>query len=132
MQSKVQSTGMAAVSWDYYCVVMVRIMLVVMEVWETNRPASAPRLHTIAPSTARYTQQNYLLVPHYSYICALHHSLSVCLQEIAFKLTSHRFYIRPGGTTWTNPTRPAASPFSAFQCHRSPPTITLFSKLYIA
>lgn len=55
MQSNVQSTGIAAVSWDYYCAVTVRIMLVVMEVWETNRPASALRLHTIAPSADRYT-----------------------------------------------------------------------------
>lgn len=55
MQSNVQSTGTAAVSWDYYCAVTVRIMLVVMEVWETNRPASALRLHTIAPSADHYT-----------------------------------------------------------------------------
>lgn len=55
VQSNVQSTGIAAVSWDYYCAVTVRIMLVVMEVWETNRPASALRLHTIAPTTDHYT-----------------------------------------------------------------------------
>lgn len=55
MQSNVQSTGIAAVSCDYYCAVTVRIMLVVMEVWETNRPASALRLHTIAPTTDHYT-----------------------------------------------------------------------------